>query len=148
MKTRYLLFVLALVLFGCMTDGTTVSDSADLLKYNYAAISNVMDYGGPPILMDLEVRVFDILSATRLNMIGDKEIESLSETQKQELLLVKFAASQGLYEGSSVSINFVEYLTGRPIASCRGSSGKSLTPEKNTNNAMENAIKQLGKLFK
>jgi len=141
------LVFIAVVIFGCATGATTVSDSADLSKYHYAAISNVMDYGGSPILMDVEVKVYDILSSTRIKMIGDKEIDLLSDPQKQELLLVKFAANQSFYE-SSVSINFVEYLTGKPIASCRGASDTAFTPEQNTKNAMNDALKRLETLFK
>lgn len=141
------LVFLTIVLSGCATGGITISDSADLSMYNYATISNVMDYGGSPLLMDMEVKVYDILSKTRLKMIGDKEIPSLSDTQKQGLLLVKFAANQSYYEGSNVTINFVEYLTGRPIASCRGASDSALTPDQNTRNAMNDALKQLEILF-
>jgi len=147
MKIRFLVFVSVLVIFGCATGGTTISDSADLSKYNFATISNVMDYSGSPILMDMEVKVYDILSKTRLKILGDKEIESLSNTQKQELLLVKFAANQSYFEGSNITINFVEYLSGKPIASCRGASDSALTPEQNTKNAMNDALKQLEILF-
>jgi len=54
MKKIIFILVFALVLFSCATSGSVISDSADLSKYNYATISNVMDYGGSPILMDID----------------------------------------------------------------------------------------------
>jgi len=66
-----------------------------------------MDYGGAAALMNLEIEIYDALASTRLNGIGDKQVESLSEMQKEELLLIRFSASQNEDE-SVVSINFTD----------------------------------------
>ena len=58
-------------LFSCTTSKTVVSNSADLDKYEYASITDVMNYNGSASLMDLEVRVYDALESTRLTMIGE-----------------------------------------------------------------------------
>ena len=128
------------------TNKTTVADSADTSKYNYVTIANVMDYGGSTMLMDLEVRIYNALSTTRLNVIGDRQIDSLSESQKEQLLLVRFSASQSDAR-SVVSINFVDYLTGRPVASCSGSYGMGWSRDHDMRVAIDNAIVQINNLF-
>ena len=67
-----LLSVFLFAFMACTTSRTVVSDSADLSKYKYATISDVMNYAGSAALMDMEVKVYDVLSQTRLRMIGDK----------------------------------------------------------------------------
>ena len=120
------LFVfLALTYLGCTTSRAVIADSANLANYNYATIANVMGYGGSPFLMDMEVQVFNALLTTRLTVIGDREIGSLAESQRQQLLLVRFSANQQTNQFgtvSTVAINFVEYITGRPVVSFTGTS--------------------------
>jgi len=149
MKKFYLLPVLFVVLCFTVcgtTNKTVISDSANLDKYNYATIVNVMAYGGSAELMHLEVKIYDALVATRLQVIGDKQVDSLTETQKQQLLLVRFSASQNDSE-SIVSINFVDFLTGKPIASCRGAFGLGFSREHDMRVAINNALEQMKKLF-
>lgn len=143
--TPILLFLVIVSACGTINK-TTISDSADLSKYSYATITDVEGYGGSPILMDLSVRIYDALSKTRLTVIGDKQIETLSLPQKQELLLVRYTATQNDAE-SVVSINFVEYLSGRPVASFRGAYGLGFGVEQDMNRAINNAIEQMKKHF-
>lgn len=105
-----------------------------------------MEYGNSPVLMDLSVRIYDALSKTRLKVIGDREIDSLPDEYKNELLLVHYAASQNTNE-SVVSINFVEYLSGRPVASFRGAFGMGITLEQDMDIAIKNALKQMMDFF-
>ncbi len=122
------------------------SNSANLAGYNYATMTDVMGYSGSAALMDMEVRVYDALSATRLRVIGDGQIIQLSDAQKQQLLMVRFSASQN-DEESVVSINFVDYMTGRPIASCRGAYGMGWTKDHDMKVAIDRAFEQMKKLF-
>ncbi len=55
------LFVLMVILCSCTTSKSVVSNSADLSKYQYAALSDVMDYSGPPTMMDIEVHIYNAL---------------------------------------------------------------------------------------
>jgi hypothetical protein len=72
---------------------------------------------------------------------------TLSEfCKKKELLLVKYSATQS-EEESIVSINFVEYLTGRSVASCRGAFGLGWTKEQDMDIAVNNVLEQMKKLF-
>ena len=139
MKIAILLLV-CLIYAGCTTSRAVIADSVNLSNYNYATIINVMSYGGSPDLMDLEVRVFNSLSATRLRVIGDREIPYLTNSQRQELLLVRFSASQ-MASSSSIAINFVEYATGRPVASFTG------TSEVGMNSAINSAVNRMQRMF-
>jgi len=131
---------------ACTTTKTVVSSSANLEKYNYATITNVMNYSGAAALMNIEIEIYDTLSSTRLQVIGDKQIESLSYSQKQELLLLRFSASQSEDE-SVLSINFTDYITGKPIVSFRGAHGLGWTKENDMRLAISKAVEQMKKLF-
>jgi hypothetical protein len=128
------------------TNNAAVANSANLSSYNFATISNVMGYGGSAALMNLEIKIYDALSNTRLTVIGDRQIDSLSDDQKAELLLVRYSGSQSEIE-SVVSINFVDFLSGRPVASCRGAFGLGFSMEHDMNVAVDNALEQMKKLF-
>jgi hypothetical protein len=128
------------------TNNAVVANSVDLSKYNFATISNVMSYSGSAALMDLEIKIYDALSNTRLMVIGDRQIDSLSDSQKLELLLVRYSGSQSDME-SVVSINFVDFLSGRPVASCRGAFGLGFSREHDMSVAVDNALSQMKKLF-
>jgi hypothetical protein len=104
-----------------------------------------MGYNGDTVLMDMEVKIYDGLLNTRLQMIGDREIDNLSISQKNSLLLVRFSGTES-GGGSTVSINFVDYITGRPVASCRGETA-SLIGESTINRSIDYAINQAIKLF-
>lgn len=146
---KYFLIGMFCVLFcSCYTtNNTIISQSANIEKYNFATISQVMSYTGAASLMDIEVRLFDVLSLTRLKMIGEKELGSLSKIQTQQLLLIKYSATQS-DEESVVSINFIDYVTGRPVASCRGSFGLGISREHDMNVAIDNVLEQVKKLFR
>lgn len=73
----YLYFLIS----GCSSN-SAVSKHADLNKYNYVVLPYVMPYSGNAELMALEVKIYDSLASTRLNVIGDKEISSLTEAKK------------------------------------------------------------------
>lgn len=148
MRRRYLgIIILAgLFAYSCTTTKSFISDSANLNTYEYATISSVMGYTGSAQLMDMDVRIYDIVASSRLKMIGEKEIEKLSATEKEKLLLVKYSATQSDDE-SVVSITFVEYLTSRPIATCRGAFGFGWSREHDMNVALERAKTQVQEIF-
>ncbi len=148
MKTRIIGFILmVLCLTSCTTSRTIVSNSAELDKYKYASLTDVTSYNGSAALMDIEVKIYDALSDTRLEMVGDKRIIDLSPIQKSQLLLVRFSASQN-DEESVISVNFVDYMTGKPIASCRGAWGLGWDRNGDMNGAVNRVAKQIKELFK
>lgn len=146
-KTHYsFLLILFLCLASCTTSKTTISQSADLSKYKYATLTDVMNYQGSAALMDAEVRIYDAIDNSRLQMIGDHAINELSYEQKQQLLLVRFGVTQN-DEESIVTVNFVDYLTGRPIASCRGAFGFGMDRQGDFNGAIKRVASQIEKTF-
>ena len=139
--------VAALLLSACGTASkSVVSDGASLETYHYAAVFNVTDYSESAALLDLEVKVYDALASTRLTVISDMQIDELSSEQKEQLLLVRFSASQARDE-SVVTVNFTDYATGKPVASCRGAFGFGLTSSQDLQMATKKVAEQITALF-
>ena len=111
-----LLMMLCLLMASCTTSRITVSQPADLSKYKYATMVDVMSYHGSAALMDAEIKIYDAIDNSRLRMIGYQAINELTDEQKQQLLLERFCVTQK-DEESVVTVNFVDYFYGRPIAS-------------------------------
>ncbi len=150
-KTRYKSFLVvvisALLFSSCLTTSNyVVSDSANIEKYKFASISEVMGYTGSPLLMDMDIRIYDIIASSSLVMIGEKEINNLSEEDKDALLLVKYSATQNPDE-SVVSITFIDYLTLRPVATCRGEYGLGWDETHDMKVALDKVKEQVKKLF-
>ncbi len=145
-KAYYLILLLCICLVSCTTSKTTVSQSADLSKYKYASITDVMNYQGSAALMDAEVKIYDAIDDSRLQMIGDQAIGELTYEQKQQLLLVRFGVTQN-DEESIVTVNFVDYFTGRPVASCRGAFGLGMDRQGDFNGAIKRVASQIEKTF-
>jgi hypothetical protein len=151
MKTKYKFFiavVISTLLFSsCLTTSNyVVSESANIEKYRFASISEVMGYTGSPVLMDMDVRIYDIVAKSGLSMIGEKEINNLSEEDKDALLLVKYSVTQNSDE-SVVSITFVDFLTLKPVATCRGAWGFGWGKEQDLEVALDKVMEQIKKLF-
>lgn len=147
MKSKIILATLLLLcMISCTTSRTIISDTANLGKYKYASLTDVMAYNGSASLMDIEVQIYDAIDGTRLEMIGDRRIEELSSTQKTQLLLVRFSAAQN-DEESIISVNFVDYMTGKPVASCRGAWGLGWDRDGDMKGAINRVKKQIQNLF-
>lgn len=144
--TLILSIIFILLVQACATSSNVVSDTADLSRYNYATISNVMGYGGASTLMDMEVKIYNAFANTRLQMIGDREVENVSNDIKASLLLVRFSATTSS-GANTVSINFVDYLTGRPVASVSGQALSMWVAGDTINTAIDRAIAEAIKLF-
>lgn len=135
-------FVISLLSYSCTTSKTTISNSVDLGKYEYASLTDVTSYNGSASLMDIEVKVLNALEKTRLKMIGDNRIGELSYEQKGKLLLVRFSATSNDDE-SVISVNFVDYMTGKPVASCRGAFGLGISRQHDMSVAINKVTEQI-----
>lgn len=140
------LLLFSIILASCTTSKTTISNSVDLSKYEYAALTDVMSYQGTAATMDAEVKIYEAIDNSRLQMIGDQVISELSYEQKQKLLLVRFGITQNNDE-SIVIVNFVDYFTGRPVASCRGAFGFGMGRQGDFNGAIKRVASQIKKTF-
>ncbi|MDE5928270.1 MAG: hypothetical protein K2G98_07325, partial [Duncaniella sp.] len=76
-------------------------------------------YHIPAELMEYEIMLFDAVEDSRLKLVSDARIYELSRPQQEKLLLVKYGVSI-CTEETIVTVNFIDYFTGRPVASCRG----------------------------
>ena len=97
------LLLIGIVASSCTTSKSVISQKADLSRYEYASIINNDTYHIP----------------ARLKLVNDRRIGELSPNQQSKLLMVKYGVDI-LEEEAVVTVNFIDYLTGRPIASCRG----------------------------
>lgn len=114
-----LLFIAVCFITACTTSKSTVSQHVDLAGYEYASIINNDTYHIPAELMEYEIQLFDAVENSHLKLVSDARIYKLSRSQQEKLLLVKYGVSIR-QEETVVTVNFIDYSTGRPVASCRG----------------------------
>lgn len=105
---------------ACTSTKTVVSQNANLPKYEYAAIISDDTYHIPAELMEYEIQMYDAVEMSGLRLVSDRRIRELTPQQCERLLMVKYGASFG-EEVTTVTVNFIDYMTGRPVVSCKGS---------------------------
>lgn len=143
MSTKSVCYIVVLLLFSaCTTSKSTVSNNVNLSYYEYASIINNDTYRIPAELMEYEIQLFDAVESSRLRPVSDFRIGELTPQQQSRLLLVKYGVTQ-TDEEAVVTVNFMDYMTGRPVASCRGAFGLGLTHAAD----MKGAIKRVAKLI-
>lgn len=143
---QYLSLLLILVLSGCTSSRTVVSKNVDINKYEYASVINNDTYHIPAELMEYEILLFDAVDSSRLRLVGDMRIYELTSEQQKKLLLVKFGVTT-LDNSAIVTVNFIDYLTGRPVASCRGEYGLSLDHGGDVKGAIKRVATQISDTF-
>ena len=111
------MFLIGIAASSCTTSKIVVSQNVDLSKYEYASILNNNIYHIPAQLMEYEIQLFDAIDGSRLKLVNDMRIDELTSAQQSKLLIVKYGVDVS-EEESIVTVNFIDYLTGRPIASC------------------------------
>lgn len=139
MKNKLQLYVVVLlgllVLASCSTDKTLVSKGSKLDKYEYASLTEARNSFGTVTDIEIEPGVYDAVEATRLQMVGERRIQDLSEEQKEKLVLVKYSATS-TPEESVISVSFEDYMTGKMVASCRSSSKGAWTRQRDVDRAI------------
>ena len=119
-RFKFLSILAALILFtACTTSKSTVSTNVNLSRYEYASIINNDTYHIPAELMEYEIQLFDAVENSHLKLISDARIYELTPAQQEKLLLVKYGVDVQPEE-TIVTVNFIDYNTGRPVASCKG----------------------------
>lgn len=146
LRKYFSLLFLVFILSACSTSRTTVSKNIDLSKYQYASIINNDTYHIPAELMEYEILLFDAVEASRLQLISDRRIYELTNEQKEKLLLAKYGVSQNETE-TVVTVNFIDYMTGRPVVSCSGSSVLGLDYSMELKKAIKAVSKQIESTF-
>lgn len=119
-RFKFLSILAALILFtACTTSKSTVSTNVNLSRYEYASIINNDTYHIPAELMEYEIQLFDAVENSHLKLVSDARIYELTPAQQEKLLLVKYSVNVQPEE-TIVTVNFIDYDTGRPVASCKG----------------------------
>ena len=133
---KYVIVLLGLlVLSSCSTDKTLVSKGSKLDKYEYASLTEARNSFGTVTDIEIEPGVYDAVEATRLQMVGERRIQDLSEEQKEKLVLVKYSATS-TPEESVISVSFEDYMTGKTVASCRSSNKGAWTRQRDVDRAI------------
>ena len=133
-------------LIGCTTSKTTLSNNINLSKYKYASVINNETYYIPAELMEYEIQLFDAVESSRLQLVSDLRIYDLSHEQQSQLLLVKYGVQQNNDE-AIVTVNFIDYMSGRPVASCRGAYGLGFDRAGDLKGAIKRVTKQISETF-
>lgn len=140
---KYIFFLLGLFfMFSCTTSKTVVSQNVNLSKYEYASIINNDTYHIPAELMEYEIQLFDAVVNSGLKLLSDARIYELNTNQQKKLLLVKYGVNVQ-QEETVVTVNFIDYETGRPVVSCRGA--YSSLGVAGASHDIKEAIKRAGK---
>lgn len=122
-----------------------VAGSVDIQKYKAGVILNVLDNRSYPELMELDVKLFNALSESGIKMIGEKEIDSLSDEEKDGLFYVKYSAVRSSEE-ADVTLTLIDYKTLRPVASCTGTYS-TMGSKADINRALDKTIAQLNLMW-
>lgn len=142
-------FIMALfcILSGCTTSKSTVSQNVNLSKYKYVSIINNDTYHIPAKLMEYEIQLFDAVEGSGLQLVSDWRISELTQQQQSNLLFARYAVD--IYDDETiVTVNFIDFMSGRPIASCRGaSSGLGINSAMDIKSAIRNVAKQISETF-
>ena len=151
MKTYFKLLAITMMAFwisACTTSKSTVSQNVNLAQYEYASIINNDTYHIPAELMEYEIQLYDAVECSNLQLVSDAKVYELSPLQQSKLLLVKYAVNIK-QEETIVTVNFIDFNTGRPVASCRGaySSLGVAGASADINGAIKRVAKQISETF-
>lgn len=145
-KSHIIIMVIVTMLFSCTTTKYVSNSTGLLSKYKIGYIVAPLGYTGDASLGSMDIEIYQLIEKTGIRMIGEGEVEILSEEEKSKLFAIKYGVSSSLLE-SVVNISFFDYLTKRPVLNCTGASAwgiKSMdipAAKKKALNQMEIALK-------
>lgn len=148
MKKSLLITVIFLgwLVASCTTGRSVVSQNVDLSKYRYASIINNDTYHIPAELMEYEIQLYDAVEGSGLELVSDMRLYELQPRQREQLLLVKYGVSIS-EEKTVVTVNFIDYSTGRPVVSCSAATTSLVSYQYEMNGAIKNVANQIAKTF-
>ena len=148
MKKSLLITVIFLgwLVASCTTGRSVVSQNVDLSKYRYASIINNDTYHIPAELMEYEIQLYDAVEGSGLELVSDMRLYELQPQQRDRLLLVKYGVSIS-EEKTVVTVNFIDYSTGRPVVPCSAATTSLVSYQYEMNGAIKNVANQIAKTF-
>lgn len=142
-----LVCVLSTTTVSCTTSKSVVSQNTDLSKYRYASVINNDTYHIPAELMEYEIMLFDAVEASSLQLVSDMRLYELTPEQQSKLLIVKYGVNSRTEE-TVVTVNFIDFLSGRPVASCRGAySTLGISSSADIKGAIKRVAEQISQTF-
>lgn len=147
-KLRLLLVaaIATILLAACTTSKTTVSKRVDLSKYKYVTMLDNDANRLPKELREHKILLFDAIEGSRMDLISENRIQELTPAERKQLLIAKCYVKQENSE-AVITVDFTDYMTGRPIASCRGAYALGLTRGQDIRGAVKKVAKQISKTF-
>lgn len=148
MRFNFLFVIFAALLASCASSRSAVSDGADLSQYKYILVVNAMPphHALQPQVMEQEVELYNALEATGLQFVSDMKLMEMTQQQKAQVLLAKYAVDSRP-ERAVVTVNLEGFYTGRPIVSCTAEYAKTLTQQGDLRGAFRKLGEQLYKIF-
>ena len=138
---------LSLVWTSCTVSKSVVSQGADLAKYKYVAVIDNGTYRMPPELVQYQIQLYDAVEQSGLTMIGQYRIDDLTQGEQSFLLLATFGVAIK-QEETVITINFIDFNTGRPLASCQGAyTTLGISPGSDIKGALKRVGEQISKTF-
>lgn len=138
--------MLSVLVASCTVSKTVVSKRADLGKYKYVAIIDDDTYRMPPELIKYQVQLYDAIEQSGLAMVAPYRIEELTTVEQKALLLATFGVLIEKSGDAVVTVNFIDFNTGRPLVSCQGAYDGVLGAE--MERAIQRAGQQIARTFK
>ena len=145
-KTYIIILLSVIVLSSCSTDKTMIANGVNLNKYEYASIVKGQTIHGTETDIEIEPGIYDAIESTRLKMVGERRLTDLSGQQKEQLVLVKYAATSSEAK-STLSVSFEDYMTGKTVASCRSSNRFAFTRQRDVDRAIRKLAKRIMKVW-
>ena len=146
LKTYLIIFLGFFAFTSCSTDKTMIAKGVDLNKYEYASIVKGQTIHGTETDIEIEPGIYDAIESTRLKMVGERRLTDLSGQQKEQLVLVKYAATSNEAK-STLSVSFEDYMTGKTVASCRSSNRFAFTRQRDVDRAIKKLAKRIMKVW-
>jgi hypothetical protein len=122
MKRKTALLLMTFLSITCCTTSKFVSLNTEIGSlYKFGYISELLKYGGSPSLYGMDVEIFQLIGKAGIKMLGEGEIEKLTNEAKSKLFVIKYGVSSSFLE-SVVTISFFDYKSTRPLLNCTGAS--------------------------
>ncbi len=96
--------------------------------------------------MEYEIQLYDAVECSGLQLVSDMRLYELQPQQREQLLLVKYGVSIS-EEKTVVTVNFIDYSTGRPVVSCSAATTSLVSYQYEMNGAIKNVANQIAKTF-
>ncbi len=139
---------LLISLTNCTTSKSVVSQGVNLSKYKYVAIIDNDTYRIPPKLMQYQIQLYDAIEQSGLKLINQYRVNGLTRNEQSTLLIATFGVSVS-QEETVVTVNFIDFDSGRPLVSCRGAyTTLGISQSADIKGALKRVGEQISKTFK